>query len=176
MDAGEKQSRHGDTIKKLSRNKTISRLIHAGTILGLLLAIGFAVYGFSAGIFTSEESLEQFISDSGVTAPLVFILIQIIQVVVPIIPGGVSCLASVVLFGPLPGFVYSYVGICIGSIIGFFLGRFYGKPFIVAVTKPETYEKYSKMIDKGKRFEIFFCWQCFFRFSGRLDLYACRTY
>ena len=156
MDAGEKQSRHGDTIKKLSRNKTISRLIHAGTILGLLLAIGFAVYGFSAGIFTSEESLEQFISDSGVTAPLVFSLIQIIQVVVPIIPGGVSCLASVVLFGPLPGFVYSYVGICIGSIIGFFLGRFYGKPFIVAVTKPETYEKYSKMIDKGKRFEIFF--------------------
>ena len=83
-------------------------------------------------------------------------VIQIIQVVVPIIPGGVSCLASVVLFGPLPGFVYSYVGICIGSIIGFFLGRFYGKPFIVAVTKPETYEKHSKMIDKGKRFEIFF--------------------
>ena len=69
MDAGEKQSRHGDTIKKLRRNKTISRLIHAGTILGLLLAIGFAVYGFSAGIFTSEESLEQFISDSGETAP-----------------------------------------------------------------------------------------------------------
>ena len=43
MDAGEKQSRHGDTIKKLRRNKTISRLIHAGTILGLLLAIGCAV-------------------------------------------------------------------------------------------------------------------------------------
>ena len=160
MDAGEKQSRHGDTIKKLRRNKTISRLIHAGTILGLLLAIGFAVYGFSAGIFTSEESLEQFISDSGVTAPLVFILIQIIQVVVPIIPGGVSCLASVVLFGPLPGFVYSYVGICIGSIIGFFLGRFYGKPFrflykgiIIKHNKTEpTYTKTSLFLCEKRRF------------------------
>lgn len=119
-------------------------MIHAGTILGLLLAIGLPCMAFPAGIFTSEESLEQFISDSGVTAPLVFILIQIIQVVVPIILAGVSCLASVVLFGPLPGFVYSYVGICIGSIIGFFLGRFYGKPFIVAVTKPETYENTVK--------------------------------
>ena len=36
------------------------------------------------------------------------------------------------------------------------MGRFYGKPFILAVTKPETYEKYSKIIDKGKRFEVFF--------------------
>ena len=85
MDAGEKQSRHGDTIKKLRRNKTISRLIHAGTILGLLLAIGFAVYGFSAGIFTSEESLEQFISDSGVTAPLVFIPVSYTHLTLPTI-------------------------------------------------------------------------------------------
>ena len=156
MGSEEKRFRHGDAAEKLRRNKTASRLINAATILGLLLAVGFAVYGFYTGIFTSEENLERFISDSGVTAPLVFIFIQIIQVVVPIIPGGDSCLASVVLFGPLPGFVYSYAGICIGSTIGFFLGRFYGKPFILAVTKPETYEKYSKIIDKGKRFEVFF--------------------
>ena len=156
MGSEEKRFRHGDAAEKLRRNKTASRLINAATILGLLLAVGFAVYGFYTGIFTSEENLERFISDSGVTAPLVFIFIQIIQVVVPIIPGGVSCLASVVLFGPLPGFVYSDAGICIGSTIGFFLGRFYGKPFILAVTKPETYEKYSKIIDKGKRFEVFF--------------------
>lgn len=103
MGSEEKRFRHGDAAEKLRRNKTASRLINAATILGLLLAVGFAVYGFYTGIFTSEENLERFISDSGVTAPLVFIFIQIIQVVVPIIPGGVSCLASVVLFGPLPG-------------------------------------------------------------------------
>ncbi len=62
MGSEEKRFRHGDAAEKLRRNKTASRLINAATILGLLLAVGFAVYGFYTGIFTSEENLERFIS------------------------------------------------------------------------------------------------------------------
>ena len=156
MKQKENPSAPAEVSEKLRQNKALSRFINLGTLLGLLLAVGFGVYGFQAGIFTSEQRLEQFISASHLIAPLVFILIQVIQVVIPIIPGGVSCLASVVLFGPLPGFLYSYVGICLGSVIGFFLGRFYGKPFVLAVTKPKTYEKYQKFLQKDKKFEIFF--------------------
>ena len=56
MGSEEKRFRHGDAAEKLRRNKTASRLINAATILGLLLAVGFAVYGFYTGIFTSEEN------------------------------------------------------------------------------------------------------------------------
>lgn len=57
---------------------------------------------------------------------LVFVFIQIVQVVIPIIPGGISCLAGVILFGAGMGFVYNYVGICIGSVIAFLIAKAYG--------------------------------------------------
>ena len=46
----------------------------------------------------------------GLIGGLVFVFIQIEQVVIPIIPGGISCLAGVVLFGAGMGFLYNYVG------------------------------------------------------------------
>ena len=141
----------------LRENKTASRLINLATVVGLALAVFFALWGYQKGIFTSEKALETFIAQAGVTAPLIFFLVQIIQVVIPIIPGGVTLLASVVLFGPWHGFVYSYLSIGVGSVLAFFLGRFYGRPFIQAVTKPETYQKYIHWVNKKeKRFELFF--------------------
>ena len=50
-----------------------------------------------------------------------FILFQIIQCVIPIIPGGFGCVIGVAVFGPVYGFIYNYISICMGSIINFFL-------------------------------------------------------
>lgn len=145
-----------NTTEEWRSHKTAKRVIYAVTVVGLAIAAAFVVYGFVSGIFMDREALETFIRNTGVIAPLVFIFIQIVQVVFPVIPGGASCLAGVVLFGPWWGFLYNYIGICVGSIINFFLGRFYGKPFIQSVSKPETYNKYIGKIDKGKRFDRFF--------------------
>lgn len=144
------------STEELKNNKIASRLINIATILGLALAVFFAVWGIRRGIFSSEKALESFIVESGAIAPLIFFFVQIIQIVIPIIPGGVTLLASVVLFGPWHGFIYSYLSICFGSTLAFFLGRFYGRPFIRSIAKPETYQKYIEKVDKGKRFEIFF--------------------
>ncbi len=137
-------------------HKRVKRIIYGVTIVGVVMIVAFSIYGFASGIFLSQKALEEFISKAGFVAPVAFIFIQIVQVVFPIIPGGASCLVGVLLFGPWWGFLYNYVGICAGSIINFFLGRFYGKPFIQSVTKPETYDKYIGKIDKGRRFDIFF--------------------
>lgn len=144
------------TEEEHMHHKRAKRVIYAATALGIAIMVAFAVYGFASGIFLDREALKAFILQAGVVAPLLFIFIQIIQVVFPIIPGGASCLAGVLLFGPGWGFVYNYVGICTGSIINFFLGRFYGRPFIRSVTKPETYQKYIGKIEKGRRFDLFF--------------------
>lgn len=145
-----------ETAEEWRSHKNAKRAIYAATIVGIVIIVAFAIYGFASGIFLDKKALEAFIQKTGAIGPLVFIFIQIIQVVFPLIPGGASCLVGVLLFGPWWGFVCNYVGICVGSIINFFLGRFYGKPFIRSVTKPQTYEKYIGKIDKGRRFEIFF--------------------
>ena len=66
----------------------------------LLMFWGF-YRGYRLGIFTSQEKLDSFIVNLGVWGPLFFVVLQIIQVVVPIIPGGITSIAGVFIFGPL---------------------------------------------------------------------------
>ena len=67
-------------------------------LIGALII--FSVYGYQKGIFTSRDQLELFIRQSSFWGPLLFIVIQIAQVVIAVIPGGLTCLAGVVVLGP----------------------------------------------------------------------------
>lgn len=100
--------------------------------------------------------MEAYLADKQIMGPVIFILIQIVQVVIPIIPGGVSLLAGVVFFGAVPGFIYNYIGIVVGSLINFFLARYYGKSFILHIVSEESLEKYTKWTKNQKKFNWFF--------------------
>lgn len=123
-------------------------------LIGALII--FSVYGYQKGIFTSRDQLELFIRQSSFWGPLLFIVIQIAQVVIAVIPGGLTCLAGVVFFGPWYGFLYSAVGIIIGSCINFYLARRYGEKFIRLFVSNETYEKTKKKFLTGKKFDVVF--------------------
>lgn len=126
------------------------------TITGLTILIILAAIGAASGIFSSQERLEQFLAQAGVMAPGIFLLIQIIQVIIPILPGGVTCLIGVVVFGPVWGFVYNYAGLVIGSIISFLLIRKYGRALILKLVSEKNYNKYIGWLEKGKKFQILF--------------------
>ena len=100
--------------------------------------------------------MKLFLEKSGYFAPILFVIIQIVQVVIPIIPGGISQGVGVLIFGPLWGFIYNYVGIVLGSIIVFFISRKYGMPLIKKMFRKELIDKYIGWINNGKKFEIFF--------------------
>ena len=123
-------------------------------LIGALII--FSVYGYQKGIFTNRDQLELFIRQSSFWGPLLFIVIQIAQVVIAVIPGGLTCLAGVVFFGPGYGFLYSAVGILIGSCINFYLARRYGEKFIRLFVNDETYEKTRKKFLTGKKFDVVF--------------------
>ena len=48
------------------------------------------VYFFSQGYFTNPQLLQATLSKAGILAPLLFIFLQIIQVIIPIVPGGAA--------------------------------------------------------------------------------------
>ena len=121
-------------------NKTTINLC---TLLGLIACGWFIVYGFQKQLFTSQDALRSFVDGFGAFGAVVFVLFQAVQVIVPILPGGLGCLAGVLLFGPWLGFVYNYVGICVGSIAAFLLAKLYGRPILAVLFKPETILKYE---------------------------------
>lgn len=134
----------------------MKKLINTLTIVVLLLIGALIIMGYANGIFRSQEIFKSFILDCGLAGCLIFTLYQAIQVVFPVLPGAIGCVAGVMAFGPVYGFLYNYIGICIGSAAAFFLAKRYGSGFVRKITSPGQYEKYGSWLNKGKRFEIFF--------------------
>ena len=139
-----------------NKDRNFKRVINIISIVGTILMCIFFYFALKEQIFTSEEKMKLFLEKSGYFAPILFVIIQIVQVVIPIIPGGISQGVGVLIFGPLWGFIYNYVGIVLGSIIVFFISRKYGMPLIKKMFRKELIDKYIGWINNGKKFEIFF--------------------
>lgn len=133
----------------------LKKLFTLVTVVVTLLLIVFVVYGFKLGIFHDKDILIDYMKKFGIFAPLFFVCLQIFQVVFPVIPGGASCLAGVMAFGGVMGFIYNYIGLVIGSIIAYYLSRMFGLPLIKKLFKEETVNKYLKYIKTDTFNKIF---------------------
>ena len=135
---------------------TVKKVCNLISLTGMIFMTAACVYLWKMGIFTSQEKLQSFVSGFGLVGGLVFVFIQIVQVIIPIIPGGISCLAGVILFGAGMGFFYNYVGICIGSILAFLIAKAYGRPLLEKMFQPKLLEKYEHWTETKNRFTKLF--------------------
>lgn len=142
--------------------ETTKKVLNIATAVSLIVIVILTIYGVRTGILTDREKLEMLVKESGIWGPLLFVLIQMIQVVIPIIPGGITCGVGVVIFGAWYGLLYNYIGIVAGSLINFYLARRYGQCFVKYFVKEETYDKYVGWLEKGKKFDKFFAFAIFF--------------
>ena len=77
----------------------IKKINQAASVIGLLLCCVLGYMFWKAGLFESKEALTSYIGQFGWAGPAVFVAFQAVQVVIPILPGGLGCLAGVILFG-----------------------------------------------------------------------------
>lgn len=145
-----------NTCVTKDRGTLVRTVVKAVSLAGLLACVAFSIWGFTSGLFTSQEALKQAVSTLGPLAGPAFTLIQAVQVVIPIIPGGLGCLAGVVLFGPVKGFIYNYIGICLGSMVAFALARAFGRKLLISLFGPERISRYDKWTGSRNRFAKFF--------------------
>ncbi len=93
--------------------------------------------------YANDKAIAQYVKDSGPYGPIVFIVLQALQVVLAPIPGEATGILGGYLFGTLRGLIYSPIGLTIGSSLGFGLGRWLGLPFVRRFVKQETYHKFD---------------------------------
>jgi len=96
-----------------------------------------------------SEQLRQAILSYGVWAPAVFGGIQILQVVLAPIPGEASGFLGGYLFGVWPSFLYSSIGLTVGSAIAFYIGRFLGDSAPQAFRDSKTYTRFNHLVSRG---------------------------
>lgn len=128
------------------------RVLGGVTLIGSVFLV---IWLYHMGILNDTNALKDWVTKFPILAPFLFMLIQIIQIVVPIIPGGVTTVAGAMIFGSVWGFVYNYISIILGSLFLFLLVRKYGRAFILLFVKEDEFRKYEQKLD-SKTYERFF--------------------
>lgn len=103
-----------------------------------------------AYIAKNPKDLKVMLSSYGSTGIVIFILIQIVQVIIAFLPGDVTQLAGGYIYGTILGTVYSTIGITIGSVIVFFTSRFLGYSLLNLFISKEQFEKFSFLMNSPK--------------------------
>lgn len=133
--------------------KKIVRLIG---VLSILFSIIFVCYLIGKlDIFNNPQALSQLIKDHILIGSIIFFLVQIIQVVIPIIPGGITTVVGFLTFGPFLGLFLNVLGIILGSSLLFILVRKFGKPFVLLFIDDKKMLVYEEKL-ASKMYERFF--------------------
>ncbi len=140
------------TKKKIKKNyKTI-----LGTIIfiPLLLFLVYCIF-FPTSFFESREAVMNYVENFGFWAPLIFVIIQILQVVLAPINGYTIGIAGGFIFGVWQGFLLNYIGRVIGHLIAFVLAQKLGRNLVKKIVKRKTLKKYDNFWEKGGSFLLF---------------------
>ena len=117
----------------------------------------FLVYQYNSSIwaqvikvyhlYQDHQEFKKTISSYGAYAPLAYILLQIIQVIIAPIPGGAIEFLGGVLFGVKAGFIFSMIGLLIGSWIAFNLARIFEKIAVEKFVSEQTRKKFDYLVE-----------------------------
>jgi uncharacterized membrane protein YdjX (TVP38/TMEM64 family) len=127
-------------------------------LAGGALALVFLA-AWQTGLISRLSDSDRLIADmreSGWRGPLLCIAIQFAQVIIFFIPGEITQIAAGFVFGAWRGFLYSTIGILLGSATAFVLGRVVGRPTFERIFGHATLEKLEHAAQSPKgRWAIF---------------------
>ena len=85
---------------------------------------------FLVRLYQDKKFLKETVRSWGWMAPIVFIAIQALQVIISPIPGEITGPVGGALFGTWLGLFYSTIGLTIGTLFCFWVGRKWGEPLV----------------------------------------------
>lgn len=137
--------------KKMIIKASVGLLVLAAFLVGLFFL--FRHLGWTS---LTKEEIRDIIAATGAWGPFVFMFASFLQVTFIPIPGVIIILSGNLLFGPVLGIIYSTIGMILGALLAFALGRWVGRPFVDwVVGDKEEVDGYLKRL-KGKENVLFF--------------------
>jgi uncharacterized membrane protein YdjX (TVP38/TMEM64 family) len=107
--------------------------------------------------FSSRTRVSAFVASFGPFAPLAFMGMQFLQVLFAPIPGELTGFIGGYLFGTGLGFIYSTIGLSLGSWAAFLIARRFGFSFVRRFVGQETMEKFDYLMEhQGAFFSFIF--------------------
>ena len=131
----------------------------AGWIIGTMISVTLVVYcgwlvlteapayQFLVRLYSDKHFLKETLHAWGILAPLIFIALQALQVIMAPIPGDITGLLGGFLFGEWLGLFYSTIGLTLGSVAAFGVGRWLGAHYVRTLVSQQTWDKMGFIIE-----------------------------
>ena len=124
---------------------------HAVTVLIVLMIVVLFIRFLPDVIKLAKnpQALRDYLASFGYAGFLVFILLEIIQVVIAIIPGDLFHIAAGFIYSMPLGFFLAYLGEMLGAFLAFGLARYFGSGFVKKFVSSEQIEKLSVLLNSS---------------------------
>jgi uncharacterized membrane protein YdjX (TVP38/TMEM64 family) len=109
----------------------LSAVLFAGLVLVIWAVMVDARFvRWLVRLYRDKQFLKETVASWGWAAPIVFVALQALQVIVSPIPGEITGPVGGALFGTLWGLIYSTIGLTAGTLACFAVGRRWGEPLV----------------------------------------------
>jgi uncharacterized membrane protein YdjX (TVP38/TMEM64 family) len=137
--------------KIMSRRSILFIIIVLSFIAGIVFWFREPIIELTVGFYnviSDRERIKTYIVSFGMGAPFIFIFFQVLQVMFAPIPGEATGFIGGFLFGATNGFIYSSIGLTVGSWINFLIGRFLGKRYIRKLIPAKKLERFDTLLKR----------------------------
>jgi uncharacterized membrane protein YdjX (TVP38/TMEM64 family) len=113
-----------------------------------ILAVSAALWYWREPVwqfFNNQERVRTWIRGFGPWAPMVSIALNAAQVLAAPLPGQIIGIANGYLYGLWLGTLYSMIGLIAGRALAMLLGRWFGRPLVERLVKPEQLTKWDSI-------------------------------
>src|SRR5438093_11847089 len=130
-----------------------SWIIGSAIIAALVASCGWLVltdapaHQFLIRLYVDKRFLKHTLREWGVLAPVIFIGLQALQVIIAPIPGDLTGILGGYLFGEWGGILYSTIGLTVGSVAAFAVGRCFGARYVQKLVSPDIWRKMGFIVE-----------------------------
>jgi uncharacterized membrane protein YdjX (TVP38/TMEM64 family) len=134
------------------------RLLAGGAIaIGVTLVVlaGIRWGGSLWSLFRNPDRIQELIRSKGIWAPLAFIVLQVIQIVVAPLPGSVVSVVAGFVFGFGKGLLLAMIGVVLGAGVAFLLSRWIGRRVLKLFVPEATMDRFDRFVVARGPFYVF---------------------
>lgn len=125
--------------------------VRVALLAGLVVVIGGALWVWREPLrawVSDQERVREWVASFGPWGPLVSVALNVAQVLLAPIPGQFVGLLNGYLYGLWLGTFYSMVGLLLGTALAMGLARWFGRPLVEWLVRPEQLARWDRLADR----------------------------
>lgn len=128
------------------RNKrTFVVRLAAGVIVAIVVTLALLLTGEGEilwQLFSDRDRIQRLVEGAGILAPVVYVVLLVVQAVVAPLPAPAVAMAGGYTFGTFEGFLLTWSGALLGGVFSFGLSRLFGRGFVASNARLARLDRY----------------------------------